>query len=335
MAESEGDQVKKDIYGLADDEPPPAPRPAPVMPGGRAPSPPPPVGLESAKESSEGTGAVGAAAESDSAQAGSDAISAPPGVEDPPASTTARREAIKLESAATVECPKCGAPMPGDEEVVCLRCGFDLTAAQQIKIQTGVQEVEPDIPEEERKPPLTPPGRGGLHLPAILAGAALLIMTIAFLAGASGLYPTVDGKHVRGSAGVPYDAEVDFTESHPGVGRALMGVLRFYIMTAVFAGSAVAGLYVLSKMEKRKIGDSNLAALRCLAIVAICEVALLFGLDYNWGLAEWIIQFILMAGLFFTGARLFFNVNNHEAAEFGGVSMMILAMFVLIAEVIA
>jgi hypothetical protein len=323
MAEREGDKIDKNIYGLADDEPP---LPAPARPVRPLEAP---MSGASAKEPSVPAPAGGSSAESPSAQPASE----------PEASTSAsqspRPEAIKLESAATVECPSCGAPMPGEEEVVCLRCGFDLSAARKIEVRTGVEEVEPAIPEEERKPPLTPAGRGGLHLPAIVAGAALLIMTIAFLAGASGLYPTVNGRHVRGSAGIPFDVEVDFTESHPGFGRALLSLLRFYIMSAVFAGSAVGGLYVLSKLERRRIGDYNLAAVRCLAIVAVSEITLLFGLDYGWGLAEWIIQFIVMAGLFFAGARYFFKVNNQEAAEFGGVSMLFLAIFVLIAEVIA
>jgi len=329
MAESEGDKTRKDIYGLADDEPPlPGPT-RPVRPSNAPGSGP------SAKESSEGAGEIGAAAESDSVQPAIDAISAIQSDAVSSASAAAKREAIKLESAATVECPSCGAPMPGEEEVVCLRCGFDLSAARKLEVRTGVEEVEPDIPEEERKPPLTPPGRGGLHLPAILAGGALLIMTIAFLAGASGLYPTVNGRHVRGNAGVPFDVEVDFTEGHPGLGRALLALVRFYVLTAAFAGSALGGLYLLSRMERRRIGDTNLAAVRCLAIVCVSEVALLFDLNYRWGLAEWIVQFVLMAGLFFVGARYFFKVNNQEAAEFGGVAMLLIALFVLIAEVIA
>ncbi len=225
--------------------------------------------------------------------------------------------------------------MPGAEEVVCLRCGFDLSAAQQIKTQTGVEEVEPDTPEEERKPALTPPGKGGLHLPAIIAGVAILIMTIAFLAGADGLYDTVNGKHLRDAAPAQPDPEVDFREDHPGFGKAFMALIRFYVLTGAFVGSAIGGLYLLSKMRRRKIGDTNLAAMRALAIVCASELFLLFGLDYGWGLVEWIIQFVLMAAAFIALARLFFKVDNSEAAEFGGVSMLILAMFVLVAEVIA
>lgn len=323
MAERESDDVEKKIYGLADDEPPP-PEPArPFSPPIR------PLPDGTAEGSSPASDSQPASAEFSSAGTGEPAAPAPP------ATARARPEAIKLESAAVVECPSCGAPMPGSEEIVCLRCGFDLSAARKIEVRTGVEEVEPEIPEEERKPALTAPGRGGLHLPAILAGGALLIMTIAFLAGASGLYPTIDGRHLRGNPHTPIDVEVDFSEGHPGFGRAFMALLRFYVMTAAFAGSALGGLYLLSRMQQRKIGDINLAALRCLAIVSVSEIALLFDLNYTWGLAEWIVQFILMAGVFFAGARFFFKVNNQEAAEFGGVAMLLLALFVLVAEVIA
>jgi hypothetical protein len=322
MADDARDNREKDTYGLADDEPQARPPSRPV-------SPPPRAAGEQSSEFGPPSG-VNSESSSEVAPAIPDSAAIPARL---PASGSGG--AIKLESAAIVACPKCGAPMPGSEEVVCLRCGFDLTASQQIRTATGEVEVEPDIPEAERKPPITGPGKGGLHLPAILAGVALLIMTIAFLAGAGGLYPTVNGRHLRSTYTPPIDAEVDFTESHPGLGAALLATLRFYVMTAAFAGSALGGLYVISRMEKRQIGDINLAALRCLAIVAVCELALLFGLDYGWGLAEWLIQFIIMAGLFYAGARYFFNVNSNEAGQFGGVAMLLLALFVLVAEVIA
>lgn len=320
MPDHEDEKVEKKPYGLADDEPSPPARP--IGP------PAQPAPVEPAKDSS---------AEGVSRQPGTESSSDPvrPPAAIPGPDSIRPPEAIKLESVATVECPSCGAPMPGAEEVVCLRCGFDLSAARKIEVRTGVEEVEPDIPEEERNPILTPPGRGGLHLPAILAGGALLIMTIALLAGASGLYPTIDGRHLRSNPHTPIDVEVDFSEGHPGFGRAFMALLRFYVMTAAFAASALGGLYLLSRMQHRKIGDINLAALRCLAIVCVSELALLFDLNYRWGLAEWIVQFILMAGVFFAGARFFFKVNNQEAAEFGGVAMLLLALFVLVAEVIA
>ena len=52
--------------------------------------------------------------------------------------------------------------MPGGEEVVCLRCGFDLSRMAKIEVKTGVEEREPTAEEEaEQKPPILIPDRGG------------------------------------------------------------------------------------------------------------------------------------------------------------------------------
>ena len=209
---------------------------------------------------------------------------------------------ILLEGEDVTECPSCGAPMEGGDEVVCLRCGFDLTRNQKIDTATGVHVIQADA---EPPPPehITSPGKGGMHLPAIMAGVAIILMTICYLAGVDGLYAAENAS--------------------PTLGNRIGALVTFYLRTIVFALTTFAGLFIISRIEKRPIGDTLLALFRCVGIVAVCQIGLFVPELFGYPFLEFIFEFIIRGAIFVALVLFFFQMSVRDALSLGVVVMLI------------
>lgn len=221
---------------------------------------------------------------------------------------------ILLEGEAATECPSCGAPMPGSDEVVCIRCGFDLTRNKVMPVETGEVEDPEEEEEDQPLPPLNLPGKGGLPLPAIASGVCILIVTIFFLAGWHGVFPP--------------------SEDDPTFWTRLAAIVGYWAKTIIVAASVVGGLSFIGFIEKRKVGELNLALLRSLAIVAVCSLAILVGFPDSiaWKFLEFALQFILMAATFVVLASFFFEVKMRDAGILGGVALGFFLIIVLVVK---
>ncbi|MGI9013596.1 MAG: hypothetical protein ACR2GY_05020 [Phycisphaerales bacterium] len=223
-------------------------------------------------------------------------------------------EPVLLQGEGVTECPRCKAPMPQEEQIVCLRCGFNLVDNQEIRTQTGVQELDPEVEPEPPKP-ITRPGLGGLNLPAILAGVATLLMTVAFLAGARGLY----------------SAELLLIPFGTRVG----GLFSYYLWTITLALGAYAGLFITGKLEERPIGDTILALIRMVAIACLCQLFLIVPEPFGSALLEFFIEFSLRAVAFILLAQLFFALSLRDAATVGVVALLLQAGVALLTTTVA
>jgi len=240
-------------------------------------------------------------------------------------------EPILMEGEGVTECPNCGAPMPGDDEVVCIRCGFNLTRMSAVNVETGeiiVDEsgkpVTGEEVEEEPKPPLCIAGKGGLIAPAIIAGACVLFVTIFYFAGWHGVYKT-------DADGLFWNAESErYSLTSPTFLSRIGAVVRYWAFTMIVAASVVGGLSFIGFIEKRKVGEMNLALLRSLAIVAASSLAILIGFPdtIGWAIVETSLQLIAMACVFVLLAWFFFEFTLREAGVLSGVA---LGFFLLIA----
>jgi len=233
-----------------------------------------------------------------------------------------------LEGEGATNCPDCGAPLTDPKEVVCLRCGFDLSRMAKIETKTGVEERDPTADEEAaEKPPIVSPGRGGLNLPAIVAGAAAVIVTIGFLFGASGLFRTGDGKFP--------DASDKYTLMSPTFGARAVGALRVYLITAIFAVGVLAGLRAVGWIDRRRLGDGNIALVRCFAVASCCTLALYLPTRNEWYFVWFALEFTVMAGLYFGLMRLFFDLSPRQIALAGGVGLAAAFIARMLASIIA
>ncbi len=190
-------------------------------------------------------------------------------------------------------CPKCLAPLPGKDSLVCLRCGFDLKSLKVISTAVGVTD-ETDDEEDEEAGPVVRPGRGGVSLPAAVAGIAGLLLVLGHLFGVRGLFPGIEPEAVT--------ASVRFME-----------LLRFAVRFGVFAGTGLLSLVQLARLLETTLGDVRLAIVRVLAIVATALLVSFIHIQFR-GL-EWTIEAVLGAGLFLVLSVVWFSLSWRDAAD--------------------
>ncbi|MHC5024476.1 MAG: hypothetical protein ACYTGG_11305 [Planctomycetota bacterium] len=198
-------------------------------------------------------------------------------------------------SASEVTCPSCGAPMPGADTLVCLRCGYDLKSLKKIETETAV-----DVQEHLEPPVLTPAGRGGWRLPLIIAGAAAVILVICFLAGIHHVHPRVI--EAARQANQPI-------ETVP-MGDRWLAVARYLVYTAIWCVGGAAGLVVVAWLNAGRIGDLPLALSRLLAIAAAMRLVAL--LKLGSGVLEWLTESAGQIGLAFIGLLVFFDLKPRD-----------------------
>ena len=208
-------------------------------------------------------------------------------------------------------CPSCGANMPGPNEVVCLRCGFDLKTMKLVKTRTGDVEVdEAEACEAAASRVLiSPAGKGDLWLPGAMAGISGLILIIAYLSGSHGLF-----------------ADKLIPES--GIvkgGDRFMGLLQFVVLAAMWTGCGIAALAIVGHLLGMKLGDLKLAAMRALGIVmTMCLVRLL---NFNAPGVEWVVEAVGMIGVFCALSLALFNLKPRDLPWFAGSALI---MFLLL-----
>ena len=208
-------------------------------------------------------------------------------------------------------CPSCGANMPGPNELVCLRCGFDLKTMKMVKTRTGEVEVDEAEASEAAAASggvlISAAGKGDLWLPGAMAGISTLILIIAFLSGSHGLFR--DDQIVNGVV---------------KGGDRFMGLLKFVVLAGMWTGCGVAALAFVAHLLGMKLGDLKLAAVRCVGIVTTMSLVML--LDFTSRPLEWIVEAVGMIGVFSALSLALFNLKPRDLATFAGSALI---MFLL------
>ena len=211
--------------------------------------------------------------------------------------------------AGTAEvCPNCGAPLPGDETLVCLRCGFNLKTLKVIQTATG--ETTESEEAEVEVPPVSGPGQGGLLLPEIMAAASALLLSVGYVSGARGLFIG------------------DFCDQPPGFGARVVGLVGGLLLIALWSAAGLGGLGFLARfVVLRKLGDLRLAAVRMLAIIATMRLLAFMDLPQRLQWLAWTLEFIGQAVVFVGLAMYFFMLNVRNALIMGiAAILMVLAL---------
>lgn len=237
---------------------------------------------------------------------------APPQKNPPPGEAESSAGQTGSSVKALDTCPNCGASMAATDTLLCLRCGFDLKTLKVIKTVTGeAAKVEQDEQEDEEAPPISVPGRGELWLPAAVAIASLLILSIGYLRAAGGLFA---------------DAEAI------GVGWRLMGLLNVAASTAVMTFAGLGGLFVVATILQRPLGDVKLAAARMLGIVA--AIALLRFLNVENAAWEWTFELASQAVAFIGLAMAMFRLSVRDAATVLGVTVLAVVGLLMVSKLV-
>ncbi len=231
----------------------------------------------------------------------------------PPDPVEAEAEAVG--PAGTIEvCPNCGAALPGDETLICLRCGFNLKTLKVIQTATG--ETSESEEAEVEAPAISGPGQGGLLLPQIMAAASALVISVGYLSGAEGLF--ID------------DMFID--DMSPGFGRRVVGLVGGMLLIALWSAAGLGGLGFLARfVVLRKLGDLRLAAVRMLAITATMRLLSFIDppqepLSLKW--LELLLEYIGQAAVF-VGLAMYFYVLNVRNALITGIAAILMVLVLL------
>ncbi len=213
-------------------------------------------------------------------------------------------EAEAVGPAGTIEvCPNCGATLPGDETLICLRCGFNLKTLKVIQTTTG--ETSESEEAEVEAPAISGPGQGGLLLPQIMAAASALVISVGYLSGAEGLF---------------------IGDTSPGFGRRVVGLVGGLLLIALWSAAGLGGLGFLARfVVLRKLGDLRLAAVRMLAITATMRLLAFIDLPQQ---LEWTLEFIGQAAVF-VGLAMYFYVLNVRNALITGIAAILMVLVLL------
>jgi len=215
-------------------------------------------------------------------------------------------------------CPNCGAPMPESEALVCLRCGYDLKKLQVTRTAVLQEEVDEDEPNDDASSPLVRPGLGNHALGMAMAAGAGLILLIGHLAGVTGLFAdAVLVQNAEGEMVVPWL-------------RRLLGSGQLFVLLAVLCSCGVAGLYMLSQVMHRPLGDLSLAATRMLGIVAVMRLVTFFNIaGPQW--VEWLAEALAQGAVFVGLSMLIFALKLRDTLILGLSSLIALVVIWLIA----
>ena len=214
-------------------------------------------------------------------------------------------------------CPNCGAPMREGNRLVCLRCGFDLKTLQVLKTETGEQAEQEDEEEDEPPEPLSLPGRGNYLLPGIMAGLSVLLISIGYLANADSLF------NLKSADGVPIDPAAADRFGQWGV------YLAYLVLGSL---CALAGLFIVARLNERAFGDWRLGILRSIGIIATMLLAKF--LDLGGGFFELSVEWILHGGIFVGLSMFFFRLTPRDAATAGLTALLAALAFWALAAII-
>ena len=220
-------------------------------------------------------------------------------------------------------CPNCKAPLADPEALVCIRCGFDLKELKQQKTALGeaadeTTETEPaDDLAAGPVPQLCSPGRGDLWLPLAIAVGALVVLILASLGGAPGLFPV----HTRVGEGiVPWPAR-------------LTALIQLIVLLALLAGCAAGGFFLTSYTLPARIGAWRLLGARLLATVALMQLATLLTMPGPRSL-EWAVEAILQVVIFAMMIVAWFGLPLSVVGLIGGWSLLCLVSVWIMAHAI-
>ncbi|TVQ52638.1 MAG: hypothetical protein EA377_09665 [Phycisphaerales bacterium] len=212
-------------------------------------------------------------------------------------------------------CPNCKAPLADPEALVCIRCGFDLKELKQK--ETALGEEDPDAADEAAGldddlaagavPQLCSPGRGDLWLPLAVAVGALVVLILAYLSGAPGLFPV----HTRVGEGVVSWA------------ARLTAIIQFIILLAILLGCAAGGFILTSYTLPARIGAWRLLGARLLATVISMQLATLLTMPGPRSL-EWVVEAILQVVIFALMIVAWFGLPLSVVGLIGGWSLLCL-----------
>jgi len=163
-------------------------------------------------------------------------------------------------------CPNCTADIDETMQMVCMNCGYNLRTMKVERTVAGVEERDPDEELDEhgrvKRPPLSPPGRGGTVLPLVIASGCAIALLAGLLAGHHGLFAA----YVNAQDAEPASVVV-------GWATRFTGMLRYVVNTGTWAGVVLASLWLFARVMEQPLGEANLVLARAVGMACAMKLA--------------------------------------------------------------
>jgi len=259
----------------------------------------------------------------------SDESSAEYGLESKPKDTAeAEADAARSDDPAPNDldvCPNCTAPMPNPDQLVCMRCGFDLRGMRVIETESTVEDVDPE-PPSRREDDILRSGIPDSWLPPTLTIVPVIILLAFALGGWPGLFPAFEAAQEAIGDGLNESARERWTlPAVPWTERGL-AVLQLILGFIVWIGCATVGVLITAPLMGFGAADLRHVVQRVMAMVACAHLVLLLDLPR---IAETVIELLLGLVLFTLLALLFFRMKPRDAGTLTGITLSLyVALFV-------
>lgn len=237
-------------------------------------------------------------------------------------------------------CPNCGKPLGSPNDVLCVHCGYDLTAVVQRATVVGRPVlVEPGTLEKNHPGPSAASGESAsksaagevtsgrtagvlvpqreVKLPSLTAAACALALLVGHLAGLGGLYPRVDGLFRA--------ADGSFTSGIVLWPERLLETGRFAVRTGLTWGAALLAIAFIAQLRAVRVGDFTTYATRVLAIVLAASLFRLIQLPDRW--LEMSLELLLQCAVFVGLVSLWLRLSFAEAGQaLAGTAILMLVL---------
>lgn len=210
-------------------------------------------------------------------------------------------------------CPNCGAPLTGLDEVVCMRCGFDLRTLQRVETRAAA-DVEGSEDEGEDVPaaPIASSHRPRMILSGALIAIAWVLLLIGYVAGSASLVPGAE-LHTVG--------EGEETRQVVAAGARVAGLLKAIVLSGTWVACALAALAVFARLVARPFGDLRAALLHVIAIVSVMQLSRFF--DIPLASYERLLELIAQIVIFPVFALVLLRLSRRDVVTYTLMTVLI------------
>ncbi|MBC23449.1 MAG: hypothetical protein CMJ32_05980 [Phycisphaerae bacterium] len=229
-------------------------------------------------------------------------------------------EPLPLEKVEPEACPNCGTDLPGDTDLVCMECGYNLKDNRVEKTRVGQTEVDEegeDVREGFASRSWT---RTLLVISAVIAG----VMVVCYMIGLMQLFDTQDGLFRNSEGAFKLDA--------PTVMNRLISSAKSLVLSGMIGGCVSGGAAMYAMLTDRRVGDVGGLIARGLATAMLIGLLRLIPIPFAFVYdLVYILGGAMLAGLVI---MILFRTTIRDAGVILGISAISLIILVLGSRVI-
>lgn len=207
-------------------------------------------------------------------------------------------------------CPNCGAPLTGDDSVVCMRCGFDLRTLQKLETQHAVADLEDEVEPAEA---IAPSAKPRVFLSYALIAVAWGLLLVGYVYGVRALFPGIEPKVTTSADGL--------TEQYISWDHRFLGIIKALVITGAWTACAIAGLALFGRLVERPLGRVKLALIHVVAIISTMQLARY--IHFQKRSIEWTLESALQMILFLLLSLALLKLTRRDVITYALITVLL------------